>query len=176
MKLVTGIFVLVTFTTASAQTTPQKIGHANWQYIFGQLKEYKQVETELKTYESQLQAQLIQKTRDFETKLKSFNELPDNTPEAIRRDKESELAFLRETIEKFRETAQTSMQRKQSELLTPILAKVGKAIEEVAVENGYSYILNPQMMGGGELLLYGDEKYNISLLVLKKLGVEPKVE
>jgi outer membrane protein len=48
---------------------------------------------------------------------------------------------------------------------------VGKAIEEVAIENGFAYIINPQMMGGGDVLLYTNEKYNISDLVLKKLGV-----
>jgi hypothetical protein len=29
-------------------------------------------------------------------------------------------------------------------------------------------------MGGGDILLYSDEKYNISNLVLKKLGVTPQ--
>jgi outer membrane protein len=40
------------------------------------------------------------------------------------------------------------MQKKQNELVAPVFAKVGKAIEDVAVENGYAYIINPQMVGG----------------------------
>jgi outer membrane protein len=56
-----------------------------------------------------------------------------------------------------------------------IFEKVGKAIDEsVAVENGFSYIINPQMIGGGDVLLYANEKTNIPNLVLKKLGVEIK--
>ncbi len=51
-----------------------------------------------------------------------------------------------------------------------MFAKVGKAIEDVAKENGFSYILNPRMIEGGDVLLFTDEKYNISELVLKKLG------
>ena len=56
--------------------------------------------------------------------------------------------------------------------MNPVFIKVGKAIEEVALENGYSYIINPQMIGGGDVLLFTDEKYNISNLVLKKLGID----
>jgi outer membrane protein len=64
------------------------------------------------------------------------------------------------------------MQKKQSDLVNPVFIKVGKAIEEVALENGYAYIINPQMVGGGDVLLFTDEKYNISNLVLKKLGID----
>ena len=63
------------------------------------------------------------------------------------------------------------MQKKQSDLIGPVFEKVGKAIEEVALEHGYAYIINPQMIGGGDVLLYSNEQFNISDLVLKKLGV-----
>ena len=81
------------------------------------------------------------------------------------------LPYLQQNFQKFQQDAQTSMQKKQSDLINPVFAKVGKAIEEVAVENGFAYIINPQMLGGGDVLLYTNEKYNISELVLKKLGV-----
>lgn len=95
--------------------------------------------------------------------------MPANTPEAIRKDKESELAYLQETIQRFEQDAQSSIQKKQNDLIAPVFAKVGKAIEEVAKENGFTYILNPRMLGGGDLILFTDEQYNISELVLNKL-------
>lgn len=155
----------------SGQPAPQKIGHADWDYIFSHLPEYKQIEQELKTFEAQLQAQLKIKGQELENKYKAYQALQAGTPEAIRKDKESELAYLQDNIEKFRQEAQVSMQKKQSDLVNPVFAKVGRAIGEVATENGYSYIINPQMLGGGDVLLFTDEKYNISNLVLEKLGV-----
>ena len=151
---------------------PQKIGHADWEYIFSQMPEYKQIESELKTFETQLQNQLKTKSQEFEAKYKAYTALPANTPDAIKKDKESELGYLQENIQKFQQDAQTSMQKKQTDLVNPVFTKVGKAIEAVAVEHGFSYIINPQMMGGGDVLLFADEKYNISDLVLKKLGVD----
>jgi outer membrane protein len=151
---------------------PQKIGHADWEYIFAQLPEYKQVEIELKTYEQQLQTQLQSKARELEAKYKAFQELPATTPEPVRRDKASELTYLRETMQRFEQDAQTSMQKKQSELVNPILAKIGTAIEAVAKENGYAYIVSPGQTESSPFILFADEKYNIAPLVLKKLGAD----
>ena len=56
----------------------------------------------------------------------------------------------------------------------PALDKIQKAIEEVAKENGYNFIINSgQPEVGLHIILYADEKDNISNLVLKKLGIEP---
>ncbi len=176
------IFLLIFLGCASiasnAQTQPQqpvaqKIGYADWDYIFAQLPEYKQIDAELKTFGTQLENQLKSKYQDYETKLKTYQGMPATTPDAIKADKERELGALQESIQKFQQDAQTSLQTKQNSLMEPVFSKVGKAIEEVAKENGYSFIINPQLIGGGDILLYNDEKYNISTLVLKKLGVTP---
>lgn len=157
---------------SSSGQTPQKIGHADWEFIFSKLPEYKQIQVELTTFETQLQNQLKAKVQEIEAKYKAYTALPANAPDAIRRDKESELAYLQENVQKFQEDARTAMQKKQSDLMTPVFAKVGKAIEEVALQNGFSYIINPQTVGAGDLFLFTDEKYNISDLVLKQLGID----
>lgn len=159
--------------SAQAQET-QKIGYADWEYIFSQLPEFKQIDSELKTHGTQLENQLKAKYADYETKVKAYQAMPATTPDAIKADKERELAGLQESIQKFQQDAQTSLQNKQTALMDPVFKKVGKAIEDVAKENGYAFIMAPQVMGGGDILLYSDEKYNVSVLVLKKLGVTPQ--
>ena len=157
--------------TQPQQATAQKIGYADWDYIFAQLPEYKQIDSELKTFGTQLENQLKAKSQELETKYKAYQAMPATTPDAIKADKERELQGMQESIQKFQQDAQTSLQTKQNSLMEPVFTKVGKAIEDVAKENGYSFIINPQLIGGGDILLYNDEKYNISALVLKKLGV-----
>ena len=158
--------------SAQAQET-QKIGYADWEYIFSQLPEFKQIDNELKTHGTQLENQLKAKYSDYESKVKAYQGMPATTPDAIKADKERELAGLQESIQKFQQDAQTSLQNKQTALMDPVFKKVGKAIEDVAKENGFAFIMAPQVVGGGDILLYSDEKYNISNLVLKKLGVTP---
>lgn len=56
--------------------------------------------------------------------------------------------------------------------MDPVQAKVGKTIEDVAKENGFSLILNLQI-SGLDVILYGDDKLDVSDLVLKKMGITP---
>ena len=163
----------VSAVSAQAQET-QKIGYADWEYIFSQLPEFKQIDNELKTHGTQLENQLKAKYADYESKVKAYQGMPATTPDAIKADKERELAALQESIQKFQQDAQTSLQNKQTALMDPVFKKVGKAIEDVAKENGFAFIMAPQVMGGGDILLYSDEKYNISDMVLKKMGVTPQ--
>lgn len=174
-KRITALFVFIAFTAYSQSTPPQviqKIGHADWEYIFSKLPELKKIEVELVTFEAQLQNQLKQKRQELETKYKTFQTLPETTPEAIRKDKESELVYLQQNIQQFQQEAQQALQKKQSELMAPVFTRIGKAIEEVAVENGYAYVMNPKISGGTDFLLYASDKYDISDLVLAKLATQ----
>ncbi|MBK7649748.1 MAG: OmpH family outer membrane protein [Flammeovirgaceae bacterium] len=169
------LFCTIALTTQAQEA--QKLGYADWQFIFSQLPETKQIENELKTHGTQLENQLKAKSQELETKYKAYQGMPVTTPDAIRADKERELQGMQESIQKFQQDAETSLRNKQTALMDPVFKKVGKAIEEVAKENPYTFIINPQSMSSGEdILLYSDEKYNISNLVLKKLGVTPKPE
>jgi outer membrane protein len=169
------LFCAVALTTQAQEA--QKMGYADWQYIFSQLPETKQIENELKTHGTQLENQLKAKSQELEAKYKAYQGMPATTPDAIRADKERELQGMQDGIQKFQQDAETSLRNKQSALMDPVFKKVGKAIEDVAKENAYTFIINPQSMSNGEdILLYSDEKYNISNLVLKKLGVTPKPE
>lgn len=155
-----------------AQVT-QKIGYADWNYIFGQLPDAKQIENEEKTHRTQLENQLKAKYTEFQTKMTALQNLPATTPDAVKKDKEAELQTLQEGIQKFTQDAEFSLQKKHGDLMQPVLVKVSKAIETVAKENDYTFIINSQVSGGEDVLLYWDEKFNVSDLVLKKLGITP---
>lgn len=170
LTLITVCASIMLFAQAPAQPA-QKIGYADWNYIFSQMPEYKQIDNELKTHGSQLENQLKAKYQDYEAKVDAFKKMPASTSDIIKQDKERELLALQENIQKFQQDAQASVQKKQVDLMQPVYAKVGKAIEDVAKEQGYSFILNPQLLSGDDVLLYSDEKYDISGSVLKKLGV-----
>lgn len=169
------VFSVVAFAGAFAQAQPtvQKIGYADWDYIFAQLPEYKQIDSELKAHRAQLETQMEAKQKDFQAKYEVYQKLPATTPDAIRQDKTQELEQLQASIQKFGQDAQESFQKKQNALMDPIFGKVGKAIEATAKENNFAFIINPQTLQGGDILLYSDDKFDISDLVLKKLGVTP---
>ena len=156
-----------------AQTASTKIGYADVDYIFSQLPEAKQIDTELKSTQTQLKNQIDSKYQEFQKKLADYQANLNTMLDAVRQNTERELQQMQQNIEKLQQDAQTTIQAKQTQLMEPVYKKVGKGIEDVAKENGFTFILN-QQIGGLDVILYGDEKMDISDLVLKKLGVTPK--
>lgn len=174
-KLVLLFVFALGFITTQAQnpTASSKIGYADVDYIFSQMPEAKQIETELKSTQTQLKNRIDAKTQEFQKKLADYQANLNTMLDAVRQNTERELTQLQENLQQLQQDAQATIQNKQTELMEPVYKKVGKAIEDVAKENGYTFILN-QQIGGLDVILYGDEKNDVSDLVLKKLGVTPK--
>lgn len=173
-KLVSALaFALIT-TVSVAQTTPLKIGYADVSYIFSQMPEAKTMDAELQTLQTQLKKQYDGKVAEFQQKLKLYQENLNNPsiPDAVKQNSERELQQLQQNIQKLEQDSQENLQRKQAQLLEPIQLKVGKAIEEMAKENGFSFILISQI-GDVDVVLYADEKLDVSDLILKKMGITP---
>jgi outer membrane protein len=166
-----GLFACTAFAQPAASL--QKIGYADFEYIFSQMPEFKQIDSELKTHGEQLQNQMKTKYTDYETKLKAYQAGAATMTDAIRAAKETELTQLQQAIQKFQQDAQASVQKKQTDLMAPVMTKIKANIATVAKENQYAFIINGQISGGGDVLLSSDEKYDVSLLVLKKMGITP---
>lgn len=175
LLLVVGLIGFATF--AKSQDKPLKIGYTNVDYLIASMPESKQIESELKTYKDQLDKQLELKVKEFREKYDSYEKGASMMTDVIRADKEKELQDLNGQIEAFQKNAEQSMQEKQQKLMKPVLEKIQKAIDDVAVENAFTYILSSDgAMGQVPIILYGQDSLNVSDLVLKKMGVTPPSE
>jgi outer membrane protein len=172
-------FAIITLTfaisgVAMAQTKSLKIGYTNVDYLLSQMPESKQIESELKTYKTQLDNQLQAKVKDFQEKYQAYEKGAATMTDVIRMDKEKQLQNLQEEIEEFQKNAQSSLQKKEVTLLQPALDKIQKNIDIVAKESGYTYVFNTDGgLGTTPILLHGPEEDNISDLILKKMGITP---
>ena len=163
---------------SNAQTTaPLKIGYTNVEYILALMPESKQIESDLKSYSTQLEAQLQTKYKEYQTKGEAYQKGAQTMTDVIRADKEKELMNLQSSIEEFQKNAEVSLQKKQQALLEPAYKKMQKAIDDVAKENSITYVFNSDAgYGTNAILLHAPESDNISDLVLKKMGVTPPVK
>ncbi len=161
-------------TIASQAQDTQKMGYADTEYILSQLPDAKKVESDLQAHGAQLEATLKAKAQDYEKKLADYQANYTKWIDAVVRDKQAELQSLQQAFTKFQQDAEASFTKKQQDLMTPLYDKIGTAIADVAKENGYSFIITLNAAGGaGSVLLYKDPQFDISNLVLKKLGVTP---
>ncbi|HCX23206.1 MAG: outer membrane chaperone Skp [Flammeovirgaceae bacterium] len=149
-----------------------KIGYTNADYILSLLPEAKQIDSELKAYEKQLQNQIQAKYNDLQAKMADYQENAASWDDLIRSNKEEEIQGLQQGIQKFSQDAEQSMANKRNQLLKPVYEKIGNAIESVAKENNYSHIFSAGTPGF-DVLLYAREQDDVSNLILKKLGITP---
>ncbi len=172
-KFFIALFAIVAL--ATSQVNAQKFGYISLDYILNQLPEAKQVETELKTTQTQYENLLQAKVKDFQTKLADYEKNAATMNEVIRADREKELQGLQSQIEEFRQSSATSLQKKQAQLLQPLLKKIEDNMHAVAKENAYLWVFNYDAgQGTSPIVLHAPDDANISDLVLKKMGVTPK--
>tara|TARA_B100000941_G_C28500302_1_gene553698 strand:- start:625 stop:1113 length:489 start_codon:yes stop_codon:yes gene_type:complete len=152
-----------------------KIGYTNAEYLLGLLPEAKQIEADLRAYETQLQNQLKAKYQDLQTKIGDYQANEASYNELIKADKQRELTNLQESLQQFQSDAEQSLVSKRNQLLQPAVEKIGTAIQAVAEENSYSMVLSAGSPGF-DVLLYASEKHDVSKLVLEKLGIDPPPE
>ncbi len=151
-----------------------KIGFINADYILGQMPESKQVEEELKATQTQYQELYQTKVKQFQDKLSQYEGLPQNTSDVIKQDYEKELQTMQQGIQEFQQTSQSSLQKKQAQLLQPLLEKIESTMHDVAKENAYTYVFNYDAgLGTAPILLHYPDNANMSDLVLKKMGITP---
>jgi outer membrane protein len=149
-----------------------KIGYTDPEYILSMMPKYKQVESELKSYEKQLQSQLDSKLKEYQGKLEIYQKDINNLTDLVKQDKEKELIGMQTSIKEFEENALSSMQKRQGVLLDPLIKEVQDAIDVVAKENDFTYIFSTSAGSNAAIILYAKNKEeDISELVLKKLGV-----
>lgn len=172
MRTLLFLFAFGLLTSVAHAQSASKIGYADVDYIFSQMPEAKQIDTDLQSLQNQLKKNLETKSQEFQRKLGEYQANAASMLDAVRQNTERELQQLQQNLEKLQQDAQAEIQKKQTTLMEPVYAKVGKAIEDVAKENGFTFILN-QQIGGLDVILYGDQSMDVSDLVLKKMGVTP---
>jgi outer membrane protein len=135
------------------------------------MPEAKKAETLAQDFLKQFEKEIASMNTEFQTKYGDYMANQATYSDLIRKNKEEELQMLQQRIEAFKEQAQQEYQNKNAELSKPIYDKAKKAIDAVAKENGYKYVLDTS----SGVVLYSEPTEDILQLVKKKLDTMPEV-
>lgn len=163
--------LLIMATSALQFAQAQKIAHVNLDSLVSMMPETKVASEAAKVYSEGLQQELMAMQTELENKQKDYMEKEAGMSELLKKTKQEDFQQLYNRIETFRGQAQQDYQRKSAELTMPIMDKAKKAIESVAKEGGYKYVLDnsPQ----GTAILFSESSDDIFAAVKKKLDTMP---
>jgi outer membrane protein len=162
---VVGFALIVSSFTANAQ----KIAHVNLDSLISIMPESKVAQQAVQDYAKQLEQQVTAMQTELQTKYQDYQTNSANMAEVVKASKEKELNDLNQRIQDFQQQAQTDYQKKSAELSKPVYEKAKKAIDAVAKENGYKYVLDTST----GIVIYSEPTEDIIALVIKKLGINP---
>ena len=171
MKLkITILFIAFISTISIAQT---KVGTIDSEYITNLMPEAKIVIKRAQDYGKKLDTSFAIKMKNYQDKIEAYKKAEKTMGELAKKAAIKELTELDQDIKRYQDNGNKLMQLKQNELMRPLYKKLGDAINQVAKENGYTQILTTT----GNQFVYLDEKYDITKLVMDKLGIkEPEVK
>jgi len=149
---------------AIAQT---KVGTIDSDYIINFMPEAKTVIGMVQNYGAKLDSSFVIKVEDFKEKLEAYKAKEKEMGELEKKVTQKELNELEANIQQYQKNGNTLMGLKRDELMRPLYKKLNDAISWVAKENGYTQVLTTT----GNQFAYIDEKFDITTLVIKKLGI-----
>ncbi|WP_203296478.1 OmpH family outer membrane protein [Luteirhabdus pelagi] len=166
MKKIASILILFVSITAFSQT---KTGTVDIDYIISQMPGLAQVQDSINAYGAGLDADLKQKTDEYKALIATYQEKEASFSDAEKKEKQSEIIALENDITKFRQNGAQLIAIKRDEAMRPLYQKIAGALEKVAKAQGYTQVLS---LNEGDVV-YFDENHDISLAVLKELGITP---
>lgn len=160
--------LLIAFSTVTQAQDKLKIGHINSNDLLLLMPERASAEKQLQDFAKTLETQMMSMGAEYEQKLTEYQTNAKIMADPVREAKEEELASLEKRIRDFQVKAQESISKKEAELMEPMIDKANEAIQAVAKENGYSYILDTS----SGMILHFPETADILPLVKTKLGLQ----
>ncbi len=139
----------MTALTVQAQHT---VGYLNPQEVLDQLPERDAIERQLNNWLDEKEVEFEELALDFQRQLRIFEQEADDLTDSQLQSRQRELQRLNQQLEEFQFRVERDLERRQAELLQPILQEIDLIVEEVAREKGLTYVLN-QATAEGELLL-----------------------
>jgi outer membrane protein len=145
-----------------------KFGHINSAELLGLMPERKAAAAKMDSITKDVEKQLQEMMTEYRAKQEKYSSEAPKLSELVKKDKEEELTSLGTRIQNFQQQAQQSLEQQEQALIEPIVNKAKKAIEQVAKENGYTYIFDTS---AGSLLFW-EESDNVLASVKKKLNLQ----
>lgn len=168
-KIMLTCFSLIILVAASFA---QRYGIVDTKYILDKMPEYKEAQKKLDQFSMQWQKEIDDKQAALDKMYKDFDAEQVMLSEELKKKREDEL-FVREKelrdLQRKRFGFEGDLFKRRQELVKPVQDKVYNAIQKIAVNKGFDFILDKSE---GITVIFADPKLDRSEDVLKELGVK----
>ncbi|MGO3237198.1 MAG: OmpH family outer membrane protein [Psychroflexus halocasei] len=155
---------LIGFQSMQAQS---KVGTINNEYILSQMSEIKDVEKQLMTYGEELDNNIQEKYNAYTEAITKYNEDKEELTKVVRVSREKKITEMENDLQKLQQNSSKLLQIRQDELMRPLYQEIGNALEKIVKRENYTQVINEN-----QSLIYIDPDYDLTIKVMKEIGLE----
>lgn len=163
--------VLFLFIGLSAFSQETKVGTIDVDFVLSKMPELEGVQKQVDEYRQGLEKDLQKKVKELEDQIAIYKQQEASLTILQKNQKQDSLMSMEDDIGKFRQNGNQLILIKQEEYMQPLYNKLGEALEKVAQEGGYT-----QVLLRNNDVVYVDNRFDLTLAVLKEMGIEVKQE
>jgi outer membrane protein len=169
MKRIIAVLIGTGLISISANTFSQtvlKVGHVDMNEIMNNLPSRDSAAVVLDKETKQYQATYDEMTVTYNKLMDDYDKNKSTLTEVVRKNKEAELLDKEKRLREFEQNASDALQKRNAELIKPIVDKILRAVDKVATDNSFTYILD---VSKGSVVFSSKDSQNINPLVMKIL-------
>ncbi|MGB0358111.1 MAG: OmpH family outer membrane protein [Flavobacteriaceae bacterium] len=167
MKYISTLVITLVLMLSSATYAQSKVAHIDFQKLVSEMPSVLAAQEEIQKLEKDYQTEIEASIKEYQTKLQSYSAEAESQTDVTNQARQQELAGMEQNIQQFRQTAAQDIQKKQADLLRPIIENARAKIQEVAKSQGFDYVIDASL--GGALLM--SEGKDLEPDVKRALGI-----
>ncbi len=161
------IAVALIFGATSFANAQSKVAHIATQDLIEQMPSYKSAMSQLEKLEKTYDTEIKDMVTEAQSTMKRYEAEAQTKTDEENAKRANELQQTQRTIGEYRQNAMNELQKKQVELMRPVMEKARITIQKVARAKGFDYVLD-STTGTGVIMADG---YDLMPDVKKELGI-----
>jgi outer membrane protein len=164
--------ISILFSLAALSSNAQRYAIIDSKYILDKVPEYKEAQKKLDDFSELWQKELDQKQTELDKMYKDYDAEQVMLTEVLKKKREDELYNKENELRKLQKKRfgfEGDLFKKRQELIKPIQDRVYNAVQKLAVEKLYDFILDKSE---GITVIFADPKLDKSDDVLRNMGVK----
>ena len=168
IKMILVAFALVLGTTGFVQAQDSKIAHIATQALVEAMPTYKAAIGELEKLQKSYDAQINEMGTELQKTMERYGREAEQQTDETNLGRQKEVQETERKILEYRQNALRDLQKKEQDLLKPILEKARLAIQKVARAKGFQFVLDSTPGAAGVIMADG---YDLMADVKADLGI-----
>ena len=141
-QLKTLVIATIAFFGAQTINAQAKVAHVDTNEIMSKMPAMLDAQSQLKKLSETYDKEYKTLVDEYQAKIKKYDAEANTVTEAVNQSRQVEVQDMIKRINDFKETAQSDLQKKEGDLMKPILEKVKASIQKVGKAKGFQYVLN----------------------------------